>query len=181
MNLSLKRIALAAVGTAALMSMSTAANAAEFITLNQGPDGLRTWVYGNSQVDVVGTFTNTFSFTTIEPGFLQLSLSEVAGTAVNNIEFTSVVLNGVSAAIFSAPGANEPDFASLLNLATGAGSNTLVITGTSGGNGVFGGTIAFSPGAVPEPSTWAMMLVGFGAVGYSMRRRKVSYKLQQAI
>jgi hypothetical protein len=25
--------------------------------------------------------------------------------------------------------------------------------------------------AVPEPTTWAMMLVGFGAVGYSMRRR----------
>jgi len=30
--------------------------------------------------------------------------------------------------------------------------------------------------AVPEPGTWAMMLFGFGAVGYSMRRRKVSYK-----
>ena len=27
-------------------------------------------------------------------------------------------------------------------------------------------------GAVPEPGTWAMMLLGFGAVGYSMRRRK---------
>ena len=26
--------------------------------------------------------------------------------------------------------------------------------------------------AVPEPGTWAMMLFGFGAVGYSMRRRK---------
>jgi hypothetical protein len=25
--------------------------------------------------------------------------------------------------------------------------------------------------AVPEPTTWAMMLVGFGAVGYSMRKR----------
>ena len=25
--------------------------------------------------------------------------------------------------------------------------------------------------AVPEPATWAMMLVGFGAVGYGMRRR----------
>jgi choice-of-anchor C domain-containing protein len=27
-------------------------------------------------------------------------------------------------------------------------------------------------GAVPEPSTWAMMLLGFGAVGFSLRRRK---------
>jgi hypothetical protein len=26
--------------------------------------------------------------------------------------------------------------------------------------------------AVPEPSTWAMMLVGFGAIGASMRRRR---------
>lgn len=28
------------------------------------------------------------------------------------------------------------------------------------------------PGVVPEPSTWAMMLLGFGAVGYSVRRRR---------
>ena len=27
-------------------------------------------------------------------------------------------------------------------------------------------------GAVPEPSTWAMMLIGFGAIGYAMRRRR---------
>jgi hypothetical protein len=27
-------------------------------------------------------------------------------------------------------------------------------------------------GAVPEPATWAMMLVGFGAVGHTMRRRR---------
>jgi hypothetical protein len=35
--------------------------------------------------------------------------------------------------------------------------------------------------AVPEPTTWAMMLVGFGAVGYSMRRRKVSYGARQLV
>lgn len=34
------------------------------------------------------------------------------------------------------------------------------------------------PPPIPEPATWAMMLAGFGAVGYSMRRRqnvKVSF------
>lgn len=29
--------------------------------------------------------------------------------------------------------------------------------------------------AIPEPSTWAMMLVGFGAIGFAMRRRKVTF------
>jgi hypothetical protein len=33
---------------------------------------------------------------------------------------------------------------------------------------VFFGT----PGAVPEPATWAMMLLGFGAVGSAMRRSR---------
>lgn len=28
---------------------------------------------------------------------------------------------------------------------------------------------------VPEPSTWALMLAGFGMVGYAMRRRKVGF------
>lgn len=31
-------------------------------------------------------------------------------------------------------------------------------------------------GAVPEPATWALMILGFGAVGYAMRRRKVSVR-----
>jgi hypothetical protein len=37
-------------------------------------------------------------------------------------------------------------------------------------------TIAAATAAVPEPTTWAMMLIGFGAVGYSMRSRKAAYK-----
>lgn len=37
------------------------------------------------------------------------------------------------------------------------------------------------PGAVPEPATWAMMLLGFGAMGASLRRRaKVSARVRFA-
>lgn len=35
------------------------------------------------------------------------------------------------------------------------------------------------PGAVPEPSTWAMMLIGFGGIGYSMRRRRKTMAIAQ--
>ena len=36
-----------------------------------------------------------------------------------------------------------------------------------------------TPGVVPEPATWAMMLMGFGAAGYAMRRRRRSTGLPQ--
>jgi len=34
--------------------------------------------------------------------------------------------------------------------------------------------------AVPEPGTWAMMLLGFGAIGFSMRRRRQVHLMQAA-
>jgi hypothetical protein len=49
--------------------------------------------------------------------------------------------------------------------------------GGGAGPGTYSGSLVFAAapdavGAVPEPSTWAMMLFGFGAVGFAMRRRK---------
>ena len=43
-----------------------------------------------------------------------------------------------------------------------------IILGGSGGSVTNPGT----PGAIPEPGTWVMMLVGFGAVGASLRRAR---------
>jgi hypothetical protein len=37
-----------------------------------------------------------------------------------------------------------------------------------------------SVAAIPEPRTWAMMLLGFGAVGFAMRRRQTPQRMQLA-
>ena len=34
-------------------------------------------------------------------------------------------------------------------------------------------------GSLPEPSTWALMLLGFGAIGAAMRRTRKSDRLPQ--
>jgi hypothetical protein len=38
---------------------------------------------------------------------------------------------------------------------------------------------ADASGAIPEPSTWAMLLIGFGAIGATMRRKRqrVTYSI----
>lgn len=36
----------------------------------------------------------------------------------------------------------------------------------------FSDAVLYRTGGVPEPATWAMMLLGFGAVGFTMRRRR---------
>jgi hypothetical protein len=44
------------------------------------------------------------------------------------------------------------------------------LTGLNGIGSATGGEVVTPP--VPEPSTWAMMLFGFGALGFAMRRRR---------
>ena len=67
-----------------------------------------------------------------------------------------------------------------------AGDRIASISFDTNGSGVadlrqlrVGGVAAVSA-AVPEPSTWAMMLFGFGAVGVAMRRRRTNHTPQIA-
>jgi hypothetical protein len=43
-------------------------------------------------------------------------------------------------------------------------------------NGAFIGTTPIGPGAIPEPATWGMMILGFGLVGYAARRRRMALR-----
>lgn len=55
---------------------------------------------------------------------------------------------------------------------------SVVYTITSSGTGSVNGGIDISTSAVPEPSTWAMLLLGFVGLGWMFRsRRKVSDQL----
>lgn len=57
------------------------------------------------------------------------------------------------------------------------------VFGLDGFRGLPGGVLTITPyaGPVPEPATWAMMVAGFGAVGYALRRReKVTAKVRFA-
>ena len=57
-----------------------------------------------------------------------------------------------------------------------AGLHNLFVNGviTAGPTAGYSGVVNFNlaPPAVPEPGTWAMMLLGFGAIGLAMRHRR---------
>ena len=59
----------------------------------------------------------------------------------------------------------------LLPASFGAGDYRLTFGGTTTGGGGESGTLSFFQ-AVPEPSTWGMMLLGFAGIGFAMRRRR---------
>ncbi len=125
------------------------------------------------------TFTDTATFVTPQDyTMLSATISSIlsGGNLATNIDFTSVMINGVEFAI-GATGSTE--FRYLTNLLLGPGkTNTLTITGTTGDDASYGGTLSFAGAAgVPEPSTWLMMILGVGIAGAALRRRRQTVKV----
>ena len=172
----MKKLLLSMTAGVAAIAMAPAANAAQTLTIT-GPSG----TFGDDTV-LGGAFTRTFSFLT--PAGFNLASATISSVMtgdnnLTNLDFSSVTLNGTQ---FSTIASGVTEFRNLLNqnIVPGA-TNNLVVAGNSGGAGSFSGTLSFAAvSAVPEPATWAFMLVGFGAVGYSMRKRP-AYKLAQAV
>jgi hypothetical protein len=82
---------------------------------------------------------------------------------------------------FTSPDGGITENGSLVGLFLNAGSYTFHLAGTRGAESSFSGTLNYAAApAVPEPATWAMMLLGFGAVGWQMRRRRAPLLAQAA-
>lgn len=74
------------------------------------------------------------------------------------------------------PGAFYTNTVTMPELGPEEGPNGAIYTPTANQPGFISGFLTtyvfISDSAVPEPATWAMMLVGFGAIGLAFRRRR---------
>ena len=141
-----------------------------------GPNGTYAGAFFNNGI-AAGEFSDTFTFTLPADGFGSGTVTTSANFLgdVNDVDFTAVLINGMAAQLFVAGGGVfEVAFRNLVPITAGQ-LNTITVTGISRGNGAYGGQASFEPAAVPEPATWALMLAGFGMVGYAMRRRRIAF------
>jgi len=175
----MKKIILAVAVAAALAGAASAASAAIMpVTFTTpGADGSFSGTFGDTGITST-TFTDTFTFN-LPTGFATTTVTTGLQGLATDVSFTSVTLNGHAFTVGSA-GTNE--FRFLNNLPVTTGTQTLILTGTSGGNGSYAGTIAFAPAVkgVPEPASWALMILGFGGVGATLRRRRSAPALAAA-
>ena len=136
-----------------------------------------------------GAFTATFNFTNpYNPAVGQASSSFNFDPDI--IQFTSGAFSGLGSSFVTVfiPGIGASVQVDIPSLATGM--QTLMLSGTlTRGAGPransfarIGGSITLTGGAVPEPTTWALFILGFGAIGGFMRRRNVQIRtVKQAI
>jgi hypothetical protein len=185
----MRKFVLGLLGATAL-TVASAANAtvtidATSFTAQATSDGDLTFSTGYLDNGAGSPFNEFITWTETWDGLYSFDLQSigVTGAAATDVDFTSVWLSGtgIVGSILINPAADSTDLFehyALTDLALDAGTYTLRMTGTRGTTSTFTGNISFA--AVPEPGTWAMMLLGFGAVGFAMRRRRTPALAQLA-
>lgn len=167
----MKKLAMTAAAAAAAFAVATPASAA--LTIEADPDPCLigepdcTFTFESNGVD--GAFSESVGLVLPDQGAFEGSLTATFG--INPITITRAWLVDSNM--------NEFDFnlATFGNTLVGdlptfnaiAGAYTLNISGVAEDSS-YSGVLNFS--AVPEPGTWALMILGFGAIGFSMRGRK---------
>jgi hypothetical protein len=125
-----------------------------------------------------GSFVDTYSFTLTGSSYVTSgTASSAASGASQDLDFSSVVITmaatpGTPVLTFAGNlGTDFNEFFSLEPTALDAGNYLLIVKGINTPDmASYDGTLAITA-AVPEPETYALMLAGFGAMGFIARRR----------
>lgn len=132
------------------------------------PTGVRapgTYVFGLNNA-VAGVFTGTASSVSIRG----IDVGE-AGIRLEAYDASNVLLGFDQ---FIGVGIGVGTFADLVVNAAGIKSFKFAQAGPCCGDGVVFDDLSFSSGGVPEPAAWGLMILGFGGVGASIRRRRTA-------
>lgn len=119
------------------------------------------------------SFSDLFTFNIAgSSGLTNAQVSTVLLGASQNINFTSIMLDGTYAFSKTSNDPSPETWALLSPVLLGIGQHTISVAGNLiGPNGSYSGTINVQA-PVPEAKTWMMMLLGFGAMGLAIRRRR---------
>lgn len=139
------------------------------------------FVLSNSAGGYIGEYIGSFSaFASNDDGYSPIGLVEghagvsgfAQGGSEGNVNITAAgLLSPVTAGI---PFPYNPGAVEYSAAVDGVNPAKILARYDNGNAAIIAGNVAdiSDPGAVPEPSTWAMMLLGFGAVGGLIRSRR---------
>lgn len=173
-----------------------------FDTLAAGSGAITGWSIGGAGVDWIGSFWQasdggrSLDMSALDAGSVAQSLATVAGTrylvsfdlsgnpgGAPPIKDIDVTVNGIDASTFGYEIGNNTESAmgwltySYEFVATGATSVLAFtsLTGTPFGPALDNVRIEALNAVVPEPATWASMILGLGLVGVIGRRRRRTF------
>jgi hypothetical protein len=177
------------IAAVALASLSVPAQASNVLT-NAGFESgsLAPWTTnsGTPTVTSAQAHTGTYSVAEFSSDQVKQTFSAIATSDISEVSFwalrdggpfdqyTFFYSDSTSANFLldalGASGWNQYNVTS--NLAAGKSLTGFAIFGTSPGPAYLDDFVINTGAAVPEPSTWAMVLLGFGAIGFAMRRSR---------
>jgi len=174
----MRKILFAAAGAMALVASATSANAASIIT-GPTPTSLTppaSALFGAVLSGTAGATTainDNFTFNVAGgPALADSQVSTILLGGSQNVNFTSITLDGIYAFVKTSIGDAPETWAMMSPALLNNGSHTINVMGTLfGSTGAYSGTINVQA-PVPEAKTWMMMLLGFGAMGFAIRRRR---------
>ena len=182
----MKKLCYLVASTIAMSALATPASAAEYIFNYQSTSSL----FGSPPQTLNGVFTTSDTSKDIL-GETAFTITDTRGM-LNGLAITrlSAAPDGLPYNYFTTGGTfldgrgvffNAGGFTSVAFFQPSVGPADQYRINGGGGISTFGNaTSSLVAGAVPEPTTWILMLLGMAGIGFSMRRRQTSVSVSYA-